>query len=413
MQKNHSIVPVTPQKPLRGHVLSDDRDYVSIGDLQDIFKLYANASESEGKQFFLALSKYLSCLLSSKHFKKTLSGLVNKKPANWQKLLTLKSVWESIESHSEDKLLVQRSVYVAMEKVVRGESDDDTVRFVRRSKAHLSIVHKALMDLSGGTEFLESMETFGRAMQAQAQLLLTEWIKPWIADMLRTQNEMIENLAKSVRISVGIFASFQTEVVNVTKLGEQISASLGVIKPFFDSLEPAPRSSRFSIGYFASIATGPRENIQLAIYKQTRETKEYQRRLVLLQETQFLITNPGAKNEHIEALYSGQYTPTSLADMLRRPLLPNGIVSSYTKTSVYELIDNLRFKGKEKKLIECLANTKGRFVRVRDIIKEVGTKALPRMVSTLNKKLNKAWKIERDGSSFDGFRYRLVKLRVE
>jgi len=414
MQKSLSIVAVTSQKPLRGRVLSDDRDYVSIGDLRDISKLYSVASESEGKQFFVDTSKYIGFLLASRHFKKTVARLVNKKLANWQRLLVLKNVWDSIEDASSNKLPVQRDIYVAMEKIARGELDDDTERFIRRHKAHLSIVHKVLMDLSGGTALLEMMEGFSRMMHEQTKLFMS-LIKPVLADIFRFQKDvLIQNVAASVKISVAFFASYQTEVTTITKFAQQLSLSLGGIKPFIDSLEQVSSVSGFAFSYQKSLVSSPRDNVQLAIYDKVHEINENQRHVVLLYETQFRINNPGATDEQIEELYSGGISSASLAEHLRPALQSTNNSQSYTKVAVDELIDALRLQRKEKTLLECLGTKKGRFIKKRDIEKHVDTNHLSRMISTVNKKLRKGfWRIEHDGNPFDGYRYHLVKLNIE
>jgi predicted transposase YbfD/YdcC len=204
-------------------------------------------------------------------------------------------------------------------------------------------------------------------------------------------------------------------VETARKLGEQLSASFGAIKTIFSAFERTP-TSKFAFGYYANIAIGPRDNIQLAIYKEVRETKEFQRRNLLLQETQFLITNPGASNEQIEALYSGQYTSMSLANMLRRPALPSGnSPPTYTKSEVVALVDALHLIRKEKKLVEYLGAVMGQFIKKEKIDNKVHSVALSRMISTLNneKLVRKGWKIERNGNWIDDIRYKLVKLKVE
>jgi len=417
MQRDHSIVLVTPQKPLRGIVLSDDRDYVSYGDLRDISKLYTLATESEGKQFLISACNYVSFLLSNKHFKKSVTSLANKKPVNWQKILVLKNVWDVIENKeiaSSNVQLVPHKVYVTVQRIASDESDEATERFIRRYRIHLYLVHKTLIDVSGGTAFLKTMDIFYEAMQAQSQMIMDS-LKSSLGYIFQFQKSWAQNIAPTINISVAFFTSYQTEVATLTNLVQQISQSFGNLKPFFDSLQLVSEESH-RIDYKKSIVSSPRIDLQLATYEEVHEIKEYEKRQALLMEVNLRINNPGITDDHIEGLFYGRFTPAYLAEVARPALQPG---SSYTKSDVDEIIYMLKLRGKERILIELLGKEKGHYKRVADILIMLGKKtALSQMVSTLNDKFGNKWKIESKGNSWDGkngqgYFYRLVRLRPE
>ena len=416
MQRDHSIVLVTPQKPLRGIVLSDDRDYVSYGDLRDISKLYALATENEGKQFLIAIRNYVGFLLTSRHFRKSVATLVNKKPVNWQKVLAIKNIWDLIESDtvSSNTLPMPRDVYITMQRIASDESDEATERFIRRYRIHLYLVHKTLIDVSGGTAFLKTMDIFYEAMQAQSQMIMDS-LKSSLGYIFQFQKSWAQNIAPTINISVAFFTSYQTEVATLTNLVQQISQSFGNLKPFFDSLQLVSEESH-RIDYKKSIVSSPRIDLQLATYEEVHEIKEYEKRQALLMEVNLRINNLGITDDHIEGLFFGRFTPAYLAEVARPALQPG---SSYTKFDVDEIIYMLKLRGKERILIELLGKEKGHYKRVADILIMLGKKtALSQMVSTLNDKFGNKWKIESKGNSWDGkngqgYFYRLVRLRPE
>jgi hypothetical protein len=86
---------------------------------------------------------------------------------------------------------------------------------------------------------------------------------------------------------------------------------------------------------------------------------------------------------------------------------------SYNKSDVKELIDACVLVGKEEKLVSYLG-AKHKRVKADEVRLSLHIGALPRMVSTVNKKITRhGWKIESDGNPLTKYRYRLLKLKIE